>query len=180
MSSGDIYCSRLQLKSLFDWEPSQCFGQLTLDPNEQCTTQTLPDADPLFVIRWCLAISWLLAAKQPKSTTESVTREQVLGNLDESRDKDKMKYMQGDYKYIHPSVVCFNRYVMFIIYHFCPAHPSKGTSMVSVSSTWIGRQSLTSSFFSGANSSMPLTDRPGATNWNELDAVNLNNCRKKQ
>lgn len=51
MSSGDIYCSKIQLKSLFNWESSQCFGQLNLDSNEQCKTQTLPDADPLFVIR---------------------------------------------------------------------------------------------------------------------------------
>lgn len=77
------------------------------------------------------------------------------------------------------SVVRFNRHVMFCIYHLFPAHPSKETSMVSESSTWIGRQSLTSSFVSGVNSSKPLTDRPGATNWNELDAVNLNNCMKK-
>lgn len=29
MSSGDKYCLKPQLKSLFNWELSQCFGQLT-------------------------------------------------------------------------------------------------------------------------------------------------------
>lgn len=61
-----------------------------------------------------------------------------------------------------------------------PTNPSRGTSMVPASSTYMGRQSLTSWSLSGVNSSQPLSDRPGATNWNTLDAVNLNNWRENK
>lgn len=42
----------------------------------------LPGADPWLVIWWRLLITWLLAAMLPKSSTDSVRKEQALGNLE--------------------------------------------------------------------------------------------------
>lgn len=153
----------------------------------------LPGADPWLVIWWCLLITWLLAAIQPKSSTESIRREQALGNLEEHKRKDRVQMSKHLWRCVHEhqwmtmsQAVClvlnnFNiclrlRYIICL----CSAYPSSGISMVSTSSIWIRRQSLTSSSSSGVNSSRPLTDRPGATTSAELDAVNLNNCRKKK
>lgn len=124
---------------------------------------TLPGNEPSLVIEWCLVITWLLAAVQPKLTTASIRREQALGNL-----------VPKHTRCLHLSITDVYDIVFYHIY----THPRTGISMVSVSSMWTVRQSLTFSFFSGINSSMLLTDRPGATISAVPDVVSSNTCRK--
>lgn len=126
----------------------------------------LPGADPWLVMPWCLLITWLLAAMQPKSSTESIRREQTLGNLDGEKNVEMPCVLNLIYIY-HTAA------------YFWTAYPMSGISMVSESSTWIRRTSPTSSSSFGVNSSKPPTHRPGGTTSAELDDVNLNTCTKR-
>lgn len=133
-----------------------------------CFVLCLPGTDPWFVIGWCLTITSLLAATQPKSMEESMESKQTLKGL----KRRTLRHKGVSRKYLFK-----DESVRFQILR--ETYINSGIEMVSLSSTWTWMQSLISSSDSGVNFRQTLTDKPDARETAPHGGSSLNTWGRK-